>query len=238
MTINTHFKTLVNTWLIQKKPMITPSTHASFTLIAENHLIPYFGKRKIGSITEADVQSFTADGYDVYSIVLPVGTTGFLFTGIKDDGSGATDQSPDILTEGLANESGFQMLWNGANAVEGFTYDPTACVHTYVGGVCSQCGATIAYTVAGTDNLCGTSWDTLNTANDMEYDAAAGVYKKVYSGLAQGSYSFKVVQDHSWGVNWGEGGPNGGNFTVDVTQNGGTLTIIFDGNAVSYEVTY
>ena len=66
MTINTHFKTLVNTWLIQKKPMITPSTHASFTLIAENHLIPYFGKRKIGSITEADVQSFTADGYDVY----------------------------------------------------------------------------------------------------------------------------------------------------------------------------
>lgn len=179
-----------------------------------------------------------ADGYDVYSIVLPVGTTGFLFTGIKDDGSGATDQSPDILTEGLANESGFQMLWNGANAVEGFTYDPTACVHTYVGGVCSQCGSAIAYTVAGTDNLCGTSWDTLNTANDMEYDAAAGVFKKVYSGLAQGSYSFKVVQDHSWGVNWGVGGPNGGNITVDVTQNGGTLTIIFDGNAVSYEVTY
>ena len=52
MTNNTQFKTLVNTWLNQKQPMITPSTHASFTLIAENHLIPYFGKRKIGSITE------------------------------------------------------------------------------------------------------------------------------------------------------------------------------------------
>ncbi|MFR5149606.1 MAG: N-terminal phage integrase SAM-like domain-containing protein [Ruminococcus sp.] len=51
MTKNTQFKTLLNTWLNQKKPMITPSTHASFTLIAENHLIPYFGKRKIGSIT-------------------------------------------------------------------------------------------------------------------------------------------------------------------------------------------
>ena len=58
MTNNTQFKTLVNTWLNQKKPMITPSTHASFTLIAENHLIPYFGKRKIGSITEADIQSY------------------------------------------------------------------------------------------------------------------------------------------------------------------------------------
>ena len=39
MTNNTQFKTLVNTWLNQKQPMITPSTHASFTLIAENHLI-------------------------------------------------------------------------------------------------------------------------------------------------------------------------------------------------------
>lgn len=39
MTKNTQFKTLLNTWLNQKKPMITPSTHASFTLIAENHLM-------------------------------------------------------------------------------------------------------------------------------------------------------------------------------------------------------
>ncbi len=34
MTNNTQFKTLLNTWLNQKKPMITPSTHASFMLIA------------------------------------------------------------------------------------------------------------------------------------------------------------------------------------------------------------
>lgn len=58
MTSNTQFKTLVNTWLNQKKPMITPSTHASFTLIAENHLIPHFGTQKIGSITEADIQKY------------------------------------------------------------------------------------------------------------------------------------------------------------------------------------
>ena len=64
MTNNTQFKTLVNTWLNQKKPMITPSTHASFTLIAENHLIPYFGKRKIGSITEADIQNYISYLYN------------------------------------------------------------------------------------------------------------------------------------------------------------------------------
>ena len=50
MTNNTQFKTLLNTWLNQKKPMITPSTHASFTLIAENHLIPHFGKRKSAAL--------------------------------------------------------------------------------------------------------------------------------------------------------------------------------------------
>lgn len=64
MTNNTQFKTLVNTWLNQKQPMITPSTHASFTLIAENHLIPYFGKRKIGSITETDIQSYISYLHD------------------------------------------------------------------------------------------------------------------------------------------------------------------------------
>ena len=38
--------------------MISASTYASFTLIAENHLIPYFGKRRIGSITESDIQEY------------------------------------------------------------------------------------------------------------------------------------------------------------------------------------
>lgn len=64
MTKNTQFKTLVNIWLNQKKPMITPSTHASFTLIAENHLIPQFGKRKIGSITESEIQGYITHLYN------------------------------------------------------------------------------------------------------------------------------------------------------------------------------
>ena len=64
MTCNTQFKTLVNIWLNQKKPMITPSTHASFTLIAGNHLIPQFGKRKIGTITEAEIQNYITHLHD------------------------------------------------------------------------------------------------------------------------------------------------------------------------------
>ena len=58
MTENTQYKTLVNSWLKSKQPMITASTHANFVLIAENHLIPWFGQRKIGSITESDIQKY------------------------------------------------------------------------------------------------------------------------------------------------------------------------------------
>ncbi len=58
MTKNTQFKTLVNHWLKVKQAMVTPSTHSNFVLIAENHLIPYFGKKKIGSITENEVQEY------------------------------------------------------------------------------------------------------------------------------------------------------------------------------------
>ena len=58
ITKNTQFKTLLNTWLKAKQPMITPSTFANFVLITENHLIPTLGRKKIGAITEVDVQDF------------------------------------------------------------------------------------------------------------------------------------------------------------------------------------
>ena len=46
MTNNTQFKTLVNTWLNQKQPMITPSTHASFTPVSYTHLDVYKRQRQ------------------------------------------------------------------------------------------------------------------------------------------------------------------------------------------------
>ena len=63
MTENTCFKTLVDQWLNSKEPMVTPSTHASFLLIAGNHLIPHFGTWKIGSITESDIQKYILQLY-------------------------------------------------------------------------------------------------------------------------------------------------------------------------------
>ena len=58
MPQNTQFKTVINEWLIYKKPTVTPSTHANFTLLAENHLIPHFGRIKIGNLTETMIQDY------------------------------------------------------------------------------------------------------------------------------------------------------------------------------------
>ena len=64
MTENIQYKTLMAQWLKAKRSMITPSTYANFILIAENHLIPYFGKRRIGSITEQDIQEYIMHLYN------------------------------------------------------------------------------------------------------------------------------------------------------------------------------
>lgn len=75
MTENTQFKTLVNDWLKNKRSMITASTHANFVLITENHLQPYFGKRKIGSITESDIQKYILYLYEEGRLDKTVGLT-------------------------------------------------------------------------------------------------------------------------------------------------------------------
>lgn len=58
ITKNTQLKTILHIWLNQKQPMITPSTYANFILIAENHIIPSLGKKKISSISEVDIQNY------------------------------------------------------------------------------------------------------------------------------------------------------------------------------------
>ena len=53
--------------------------------------------------------------YDYYKYTLPEGTTGFIFNGIKDDGSGNRDQSPDMKTIPTNNTTFYYMNWNNGN---------------------------------------------------------------------------------------------------------------------------
>ena len=77
--------------------------------------------------------------YDYYSYFIPSDVEGFLINGIKDDGSGSLDQTPDIK-DGWYENICYYMVWNDGNAVESFEY-VTVCDHEYnSNGVCFKCG--------------------------------------------------------------------------------------------------
>ena len=342
----------------------------------------------------------TRDGHDVYAIELPVGVTGFIFNGVKDDGSGNLDQSPDISTSGVVNGSAWKMDWADGNLVTPITFDPNgentdtpvvpnpdtpangsvvyltpnanwlesgarfavyywdgngkegwvdmtlvegtlytatvptgnpniifcrmnpsaaannwsnkwnqtsdlvlptdgtncytvaegawdkgsgswstyevgSCVHTpageptvitapscttegqgsyvcskcsetytasipatghnYVNGTCSSCGLGSVYTVVGAAGLCGSAWDTTAAANDMTYDAATGVYTKVYENVAAGTYEYKVCLNHAWGAGEYPTGMN--NNTVTVSVAGSTVTVTWNPATQTLEAT-
>ena len=88
------------------------------------------------------------------------------------------------------------------------------------------------FTVAGEAGLCGASWDTTATANDMTKNAE-GLYEKVYTDVAAGTYKFKVVANHTWEMSWGNA--SGGDASVIVAEAGSTVTILF--NAATKAIT-
>ena len=91
------------------------------------------------------------------------------------------------------------------------------------------------YYVAGDSTLCGSNWDAADAANKMT--CADGVYTKVYTNVAAGTYNIKVT-DGTWTNSWGD---NGQNYTfvvssacdVTVTFNAGTQTVSVTGDSVT-----
>ena len=68
----------------------------------------------------------TSDGVrDVYAIKVPTGTTGIIFSGVKNDASGNRDQTPDI-TSGIVEGAAWKMNWADGNIAEpvDYTYAP------------------------------------------------------------------------------------------------------------------
>ena len=102
--------------------------------------------------------------------------------------------------------------------------------HTYNSAhLCTRCNEQATFTVAGSGVHLGTEWDTGNTANDMTY--ADGVYTKVYTNVAAGSYAFKVVRDHDWGTAYPDADK-----TYTVATAGSTVTITLTGTTVDVKV--
>ena len=87
--------------------------------------------------------------------------------------------------------------------------------------------STPVFTVAGVSGLCGTEWDVANTANDMTLKSGT-VYEKVYTGVAAGSYEYKVAAAHSWTHSWSNGTATNGNSIITVADDNSTVIVTFD----------
>ena len=79
--------------------------------------------------------------YDIYKAVISADAAAIIFNGTKDDGSGATDQSPDITD--FANGDAFYMHWDGKNLCSKFDYTPAGGE----GGEEEEPGETVSYKV-------------------------------------------------------------------------------------------
>ncbi|MBR3971586.1 MAG: starch-binding protein, partial [Ruminococcus sp.] len=133
--------------------------------------------------------------YDVYTFEVPIGVSGFLFTGIKNDGSGALDQSPDIRTDFVDGRQ-YSMTWDNGNKVvtndnrvqSDTTSEPTVYSFLYIyipEGL-----------LAENEWFAAHVWETDNTSSDMWFEVvrvADGIYKAKVPEKYAGIEIFKMV---------------------------------------------
>ena len=88
------------------------------------------------------------------------------------------------------------------------TFNPEAAEEDRIGCTLTKTGDVEhiehVYTVAGTDNLFGSYWDTNDEANNM-VKGEDGIYTWTKNGVefaAEEVVEFKVVQDHAWTYAW------------------------------------
>ena len=63
--------------------------------------------------------------YDIYSAEIPANVTGIIFNGLKDDGSGNRDQTPDIEDSAIVSGNKcYYMKWDNGNTYGTFDYAP------------------------------------------------------------------------------------------------------------------
>lgn len=97
--------------------------------------------------------------------------------------------------------------------------------------------AAATYNVAGDAGLCGANWDP---ADNQMTDNGDGTWTKTFTGIAAGTYQFKVVLNGAWGTEYnheGNASLGGGNAEVVVAEDDSTVVVSFDGERASVAVT-
>ncbi|MBO7195975.1 MAG: hypothetical protein J6V80_01440 [Clostridia bacterium] len=200
------------------------------------------------------IDMIDSDGDGIYEGALPAGYTNIIFCRMdpnKTNGwsdNKTWNQTDDLVYDGINNHytvsSGAWSKGEGKWSV----YDSNACAHSYGDdSICTKCGAELFYIIAGNvmkeddvyregDNstLFVSKWDETDENNKMEYDSEAGCYVKIYKNVAAGEYHFKVAENKSWDVSYGD---NGGNCYIKVDEDGSTVTIAFKDGSVTSAVS-
>ncbi len=70
------------------------------------------------------------------------------------------------------------------------------------------------YSVAGTEDLCGSGWNPGDPNNQMTLNEETGLYEKYYINVPAGRHEFKVT-DGTWSNSWGM---DGGNYILETAK--------------------
>lgn len=93
------------------------------------------------------------------------------------------------------------------------------------------------YTVAGSSGLCGSEWDPSYANNDLVLNEETGLLTITFTGIAAGTYEFKICEDYGWSVSYGDsasGSPDG-NAIISVPADDTTVIISF--HPVTHAIT-
>ena len=134
--------------------------------------------------------------YDIYSAEIPLKATGIIFNGVKNNGTGDRDQSPD-LTSGWYDGICYYMTWNNGNQVGSEFIEvilPPPCEHSYTvkatAPTCTENGLN-AYTCSA----CGDSYSEVIPALGHKFEVtektnpsctSAGYISYTCSGCGEG----------------------------------------------------
>ncbi len=145
-----------------------------------------------------DDKVFENGTFDVYKYEVPTDITGMIFNGIKNDGSGARDQSPDIEGSDIKTGVCYYMTWDNGNSFGTFEYNDvtlTTATATVSGATEAVVGTPISVTY--THDLSGaTDTPTVTLVNsddsdaDVPYEVADG--EITITPTEAGEYTFKV----------------------------------------------
>lgn len=136
----------------------------------------------------------------------------------SSEGEGTVVTAPSCTTGGKTS-------YVCSKCGETYELNTPALGHSYgADGSCSVCGESSVYTVVGT--IPGLTWEPSNTDGDMIFDATTGVYTKVITGVAAGSYEYKVALNHSWTSGQYPAGME--NCSVTVASANSTITITWN----------